>query len=95
LITTPLGVFKTKEVAAKAQGISVEALIYRMFIDQRKPIMTKLEELKAACEAAQGAYYAETAAYAAGAAAWDAVEAKIAAWDAYYYEVKKQENSND
>jgi hypothetical protein len=56
--------------------------------------MTKLEELKAARNAAFADYYAAwEAARAAAEAAYDA--AIDAAWDAYYAKLKKQENSND
>jgi hypothetical protein len=82
--------------------------------------MTKLEELKAAYDAADDAYDAACevgddawAARVAGAAAWDTEEAyavagavyaetaayvaRAAAWDAYYDELKRtqEENSND
>jgi hypothetical protein len=57
--------------------------------------MTKLEELKAAAEAAEATHGVDLA------AAWAAAEAAEAAiddaWDAYYDELKKKqkENSND
>jgi hypothetical protein len=64
--------------------------------------MTKLEELKAAANAA---YCAALAADVRAAAVYDAVcddadaswDAHVAAWDAYYDELKKtqKENSND
>jgi hypothetical protein len=59
--------------------------------------MTKLEELKAAANAAQDVAYdaaeAARAAVAARAATW--AEADVA-WDAYFAELDKQkENSND
>jgi hypothetical protein len=54
---------------------------------------TKLEELKAAWEAA---YAAALAAEAADGASYHAAEdAEVAAWDAYRKELKKQENLND
>jgi hypothetical protein len=56
--------------------------------------MNKVEELRAARNAAFADYYA--AWEAARAAAEDANAAAIdAAWDAYYAKLKKQENSND
>jgi hypothetical protein len=64
--------------------------------------MTKLEKLKAAANAA---YCAALAADVRAAAVYDAVcddadaswDAHVAAWDAYYDELKKvrKENSND
>jgi hypothetical protein len=58
--------------------------------------MTKLEGLRAACEATQGAYYDANKALAAALSAHTANhKAAFDAWYAYYDEVKKQENSND
>jgi len=59
--------------------------------------MTKLEELKAAHDAAEAAC---AAAYAAADDAWDAAtqdawNAARAAWDAYEAELKKQEEKQN
>jgi hypothetical protein len=74
-----------------------------MINEQVKP-MTKLEELKAACDAAAAVLNAaiDAACDAAGSDAFAAYEATCnAAWaaraalDAYKAELKKQENSDD
>jgi hypothetical protein len=58
--------------------------------------MTKLEELKAALEAADAAVkVAWDAARDASAAHKSVTAARIVAWVAYQEELKKQENSDD
>jgi len=52
--------------------------------------ITKLEELRAALEAACNAYYTAIP-YAAGAGAWDAYQD---AWGAYYAELKGTQKGN-
>jgi hypothetical protein len=59
--------------------------------------MTKLEDLKAARDAAEAAYDAARAAYAASAVAYAAAEDAYAdaAWGVYEAELKKQEETCD